>query len=122
MYVRHKAGVAVSNWRFDVTLDWEPAFLHGFAFPVPRNARASGAATNVKNHSFAASYTTLDIGVRYAARVFRCDLNVRVGAINVTDTRYYSSVADGSIVRSPGANTACPGAPRTVLASVEVDP
>ena len=45
----------------------------------------------------------------------------RLGAINVTDTHYYSSIADGNIVGSPGANTAYLGAPRTVLASLEFD-
>ena len=113
--------VGMPNWKSDMTLDWHPAFLHGFAFTGTAHYESERAATNVKNQSFAGSYATLDIGARYAARVFRRDLTVRVGAINVTDTRYYSSVADGTIVGSPGANTAYLGAPRTVLASVEVD-
>ena len=41
--------------------------------------------------------------------------------MNVFDKHYYSSIADGSIVGSPGADTAYLAAPATVLASLEVD-
>jgi iron complex outermembrane receptor protein len=113
--------VGVPNWKSDVTLDYHPVFLHGFALTGTAHYESERAATNVKNQSFAASYATLDLGVRYAAKIYQRYLTVRVGAINITDTRYYSSVADGTIVGSPGANTAYLGAPRTVLASIEVD-
>jgi acyl CoA:acetate/3-ketoacid CoA transferase len=45
----------------------------------------------------------------------------RFQVINVTDKEYYSSIADGNIVGSAGANTAYLGQPRTFMASLEVD-
>ena len=83
-------------------------------------SRGERAATDT-NKSFAPQYATLDVGVRYATRVWRHAVIARLGAANVTDTRYYSSITDGTIVGSPGANTAYFGAPRTVLASLEFD-
>jgi len=41
--------------------------------------------------------------------------------LNVGNTFYYSSVADGNIVGSPGANTAYLAPPRTYLASIKMD-
>ncbi len=112
--------VGVPRWKSDVTLDWHPAFLHGVALTGSAHYESARAATDT-NNSFAPQYATLDVGVRYATRLLRHAVIARLGAINVTDTRYYSSIADGNIVGSPGANTAYLGAPRTVLASLEFD-
>jgi iron complex outermembrane recepter protein len=112
--------VGVPRWKSDVTLDWHPAFLHGVALTGSAHYESARAATDT-NNSFAPQYATLDVGVRYATRLFRHGMVTRLGAVNVTDTRYYSSIADGNIVGSPGANTAYLGAPRTVLASLELD-
>ncbi len=113
--------VGVPEWKSDVALDYHPAFMRGVALTGAAHYESERAATNVKNQSFAAPYATLDVGARYSTRIERRYVTVRVGAINVTDTRYYASVADGTIVGSPGANTAYLGTPRTVLASLEVD-
>ena len=112
--------VGVPPWKSDVTLDWHPAFLHGLALTGSAHYEAARAATDI-NNSFAPPYATLDVGMRYATHVAHHAVIARLGAINVTDTRYYSSIADGNIVGSPGANTAYLGAPRTVLASLEFD-
>ena len=112
--------VGVPQWKSDVTLDWHPTFLHGVAFTGTAHYESERAATDA-NNSFAPQYATLDIGVRYATRVLGRGIVARLGAMNITDTRYYSSITDGNIVGSPGADTAYFGAPRTVLASLEVD-
>lgn len=112
--------VGVPQWKSDVTLDWHPAFLHGLAFTGSAHYESERAATDT-NNSFAHQYATLDLGVRYATRVLRHAMIAKLGAINLTDRHYYSSIADGNIVGSPGANTAYLGAPRTVLASLEFD-
>ena len=112
--------VGVPRWKSDVTLDWHPGFLHGLAFSGTAHYESDRAATDI-NNSIAPQYATLDVGARYATRVLRHDVIARVGAINVTNKHYYSSIADGNIVGSPGANTAYLGAPRTVLASLEID-
>ena len=113
--------VGVPNWKSDVTLDYHPAWMVGFALTGAAHYESGRAATNVKNQSFAAPYATLDVGARYSTEIWKRFLTIRLGAVNVTDTRYYASVADGTIVGSPGANTAYLGTPRTVLASLEVD-
>lgn len=50
-------------------------------------------------------------------------VTTRFQVLNVTNTQYYVAIADGNIVGSPGANTntAYLGAPRTYMASVQVD-
>jgi iron complex outermembrane receptor protein len=45
----------------------------------------------------------------------------RFQVINVTNTRYYSSIADGNIVGSLGANAAYLGVPLTFLASLNIE-
>ncbi|MGI4746764.1 MAG: TonB-dependent receptor [Janthinobacterium lividum] len=112
--------VGVPQWKSDVTLDWHPVFLHGLAVTGSAHYESERAATDT-NNSFARQYATLDLGVRYATRVLRHAVIAKLGAINVTDKHYYSSIADGNIVGSPGADTAYLGAPRTVLASLEFD-
>ncbi len=112
--------VGVPEWKSDATLDWHPGLLHGVAFTGSAHYESERAATDTGN-SFAPRYVTFDIGMRYAASVLRHAMVARLAAVNVTDRHYYSSIADGNIVGSPGANTAYSGAPRTVLASIEFD-
>ncbi|MBE7210238.1 MAG: TonB-dependent receptor [Gluconacetobacter diazotrophicus] len=112
--------VGVPQLKSDVTLDWHPEFLRGIALTAGVHYESARAATDT-NTSFAPQYATLDLGVRYATRVLDHGLIARLGASNITDTRYYSSIADGNIVGSPGANTAYLAAPRTVLATLEID-
>lgn len=112
--------VGVPQWKSDVTLDWHPAMLRGLALTATVHYESDRAATDT-NNSFAPAYATLDLGARYATHVANHPLIARLGAMNVFDKHYYSSIADGSIVGSPGADTAYLAAPATVLASLEVD-
>lgn len=115
-----KQVVGVPRVKTDVSIDYHPDFAHGFALTGTLHGESRRAATNT-NASFAPSYATLDIGGRYSTRWGSHFLTLRLQVINATDKYYYSSVADGNIVGSPGANTAYFGAPRTYLASVELD-
>jgi iron complex outermembrane recepter protein len=45
---------------------------------------------------------------------------VRLQVQNISDVRYFSSIADGNIVGSAGANTAYSGDPRIVRLSLEL--
>ena len=112
--------VGVPKWKTDWTLDWHPEALHGLAFTVGAHYESDRAATDT-NTSFAPSYATFDLGTRYATHLLRHAVIARLSAINVTDKHYYSSIADGNIVGSPGANTAYLAPPRTILASLEFD-
>jgi iron complex outermembrane receptor protein len=115
-----KLVVGVPHHKVDLAADYHPGYAHGFAATVAVHAESGRAATNV-NNSFAPSYATCDLGARYTAGLYSHYATVRLQVINISDTRYYSSIADGNIVGSPGANTAYSGTPRTVQASIELD-
>ncbi|HEV7816758.1 MAG TPA: TonB-dependent siderophore receptor, partial [Janthinobacterium sp.] len=116
-----KLVVGVPRTKADVALDYHPGFAAGFALTGALHYESTRAATNT-NNSFAPSYVTLDAGVRYATALMeKHHATMRLQLLNATDKHYYSSIADGNIVGSPGANTAYLGAPRTLMASLELD-
>ncbi|HEY0184030.1 MAG TPA: TonB-dependent receptor [Rhodopila sp.] len=112
--------VGVPDVKSDVALDYHPAFARGFALTTAAHFEGARAATNT-NNSFAPSYATVDLGARYSTGFLGHFVTARLQVINVTNVFYYSSIADGNIVGSPGANTAYVGTPRTFEASLEFD-
>jgi iron complex outermembrane receptor protein len=112
--------VGVPHVKNDFSVDYHPDFARGFALTGTAHFESRRAATNI-NNTYAPSYATFDVGARYATHFLSYFATFRLQVINVANRFYYSSVADGNIVGSPGANTAYFGAPRTVLASAEVD-
>jgi iron complex outermembrane receptor protein len=115
-----KLVVGVPRVKADIAVDYHPAFLRGFALTGAFHAESARAATNT-NNSFAPAYATFDLGVRASATFDKRTITARFQVLNVGNTFYYSSVADGNIVGSPGANTAYLATPRTYLASVQID-
>ncbi len=116
-----KLVVGVPRQKIDFVADYHPAYAPGFAATLAVHGESQRAATNV-NNSFAGSYATFDLGARYTTALpSHRWATVRVQVINVSDKQYYSSIADGNIVGSPGANTAYSGTPRTLQASIELD-
>jgi iron complex outermembrane receptor protein len=116
-----KLVVGVPRFKSDVTLDYHPDYAAGFSLTGAVHYEARRAATNT-NNSFAPSYVTFDAGVRYASALMeRHHAAVRLQVLNAGDKHYFSSIADGNIVGSPGANTAYLAAPRTLMASLELD-
>jgi iron complex outermembrane receptor protein len=118
--VNGKWVVGVPEFKGDLAADYHPAVLQGAALTAAIHAESQRAATNV-NNSFAPAYTTFDLGARYTLPVLGKATTLRFQVLNLTDVRYYSSIADGSIVGSPGANTAYMAPPRTFQASLEVN-
>ena len=112
--------VGVPTVKSDLVFDYHPTFLPGAAATLTLNYESRRAATNT-NNSFAPAFATVDPGVRYSTGFYGHQATARFQVINVTDTRYYVSIADGNIVGSPGANTAYLGTPRTYEASLEFD-
>ncbi|MDE1149666.1 MAG: TonB-dependent receptor [Azospirillaceae bacterium] len=117
--------VGVPEFKGDMTADYHPQYLNrfglgGLGFTGTVHYESDRAATNT-NNSYAPSYATVDLGVRYASALWGKTGIARLQVINVGDVHYYSSIADGNIVGSAGANTAYLGAPRTLLASLEID-
>jgi iron complex outermembrane recepter protein len=101
-------------------VDYHPAFMQGFALTSAVHVESSRAATNT-NNSFAPAYATFDLGIRSSRTFDKRIITARFQVLNVGNTFYYSSIADGNIVGSPGANTAYLGTPRTYLASLQMD-
>ncbi len=116
----NKLVVGVPQFKSDAALDYHPAFLHGFALTGAVHAEGQRAATNI-NNSYAPSYVTFDLGVRATATVYKQTVTARFQVLNVGNVFYYSSIADGNIVGSPGANTAYLATPRTYMASLQLD-
>ena len=115
-----KRVVGVPHFKGDFAADFHPGFAGGLAFTGAVHFESDRAATNT-NNSFAPAYATVDLGLRYAAALGGHRETVRLQVLNLGDTRYYSSIADGNIVGSPGANTAYSGTPRTFMLSLEFD-
>ena len=118
--VNNRWVVGVPEFKGDLAADYHPAALQGVALTAAIHAESQRAATNT-NNSFAPAYTTFDLGARYTLPAFGKATTLRFQVLNLTDVRYYSSIADGSIVGSPGANTAYMAPPRTFQASLEVN-
>jgi iron complex outermembrane receptor protein len=65
--------------------------------------------------------SVFDFGFRYAHPLFTKLATLRFTCNNVTDTRYYSTIAAGDITGSnASANTAHMGTPRTISTSLEI--
>lgn len=111
--------VGVPLFKTDVAFDYHPAAWMGFALTGGVHAEGERAATNL-NNSFAPSYATFDAGVRFTKTVDKHIVTARFQVLNIGNTFYYSSIADGNIVGSPGANTAYLGTPRTYLLSLQM--
>ncbi|GAB2901216.1 TonB-dependent receptor [Paraburkholderia jirisanensis] len=115
-----KLVVGVPKFKGDLAADYHPAFAYGLAFTGAVHFETERAATNT-NNSFAPAYATFDVGMRYSNGVLGHHATFRFQVINLTNKQYYSSIADGNIVGSPGANTAYLGTPRTFMAALEFD-
>ena len=115
-----KRVVGVPQWKADLAADVHPLSLKGLAFTGAVHFESDRAATNT-NNSFAPSYATFDLGLRYSTMLAGHHWTARVQVMNVGDVHYYTAIADGNIVGSPGANTAYIALPRTVNAALEFD-
>jgi iron complex outermembrane receptor protein len=112
--------VGVPEVKGDFVFDYHPRFLPGAALTLAIENESNRAATD-SNNSYAPAYATIDPGVRYSFVAAGHHLTGRFKVLNATDTHYYVSIADGTIVGSPNADTAYLGAPRTYEASLDLD-
>jgi iron complex outermembrane receptor protein len=115
-----KLVVGVPLVKSDIAVDYHAAFLQGFALTGAFHAEGERAATNT-NNSYAPPYATFDLGIRASRTFDKRTITARFQVLNVGNVFYYSSIADGNIVGSPGANTAYLGTPRTYMASLQMD-
>lgn len=80
-------------------------------------------ATDNANDTWVGSYTTVDIGSRYATRLWNTPTTFRFDIINLTDRRYWTNIVPGALTGYTGAGAASAqlGAPRQAQISVQVD-
>jgi iron complex outermembrane receptor protein len=77
---------------------------------------------NDSNTTWAPSYELFDLGARYATQVLGQAVTLRLAVSNVTDKRYWSTVAPSNITGTNKGNmVAHVGAPRTLALSAAVD-
>ncbi|TPW36404.1 TonB-dependent siderophore receptor [Oecophyllibacter saccharovorans] len=112
----HKQVVGVppvmANILLDYTLPLAKTVFRGTALTA--NVHYTGRrAADVTNRTFAGSYVTLDLGIRYATRIYGQSAAFRFGVNNVTNERYWASVFPNSINGAEGNDTAMAGLPRT---------
>ena len=66
-------------------------------------------------------YNTFDLGFRYSRMVFTKLMTLRFTTDNITNTRYYSTIAAGDITgTNASSNTAHLGSPRAISTSLQI--
>ncbi|MCE2565183.1 TonB-dependent siderophore receptor [Komagataeibacter sp. FNDCF1] len=125
----NKEAVGAAPLQANVLLDYRIPFATGFALnglAVNANVHYTGRrAADVYNTTYAGSYVTLDMGVRYPFRAARHPWMARFGVTNVANERYWSSVYNGtyasSSATSTGTSAAYAGLPRAFHFTLEAD-
>ena len=113
----NKQIVGVAPLQANLLLDYRlPASLGSFATGWAFNANVhymGNRAANVTNTLHTGSYTTLDLGTRYAFHVARFPWVLRFGVSNATNEHYWASVYTGAPSGTSGAgSTLYAGLPR----------
>jgi iron complex outermembrane receptor protein len=113
----NKEIVGAAPLQANLLLDYRlPSSLGSFASGWAFNANVhymGNRAANVTNTLHTGSYTTLDLGTRYAFHVARFPWVLRFGVSNATNERYWSSVYTGAPSGTSGAgSTLYAGLPR----------
>ncbi|GBQ62512.1 TonB-dependent ferric iron siderophore receptor [Ameyamaea chiangmaiensis NBRC 103196] len=105
--LNNKEIVGAAPLQASTLLDYRlPATLGAFASRWAFNAGVhymGNRAANVTNTLHTGSYTTLELGTRYAFRVARFPWVVRFGVSNATNERYWASVYTGAPSGTSGA-------------------
>ena len=125
----NKEAVGVAPLQANVLLDYRLPFAQGFALngmAVNANVHYTGRrAADIQNSTYAGSYVTLDMGVRYPFRAAKHPWMARFGVTNVANERYWSSVyngtAEGTNVTAGGSSAAYAGMPRAYHFTLEAD-
>ncbi|MFT8932180.1 MAG: TonB-dependent receptor [Acetobacter syzygii] len=113
----HKQIVGAAPLQANLLLDYRlPATLGSFASGWAFNANVhymGNRAANITNTLHTGSYTTLDLGTRYAFHVTKFPWVARFGVSNATNERYWASVYTGAPAGTSGAgSTLYAGLPR----------
>jgi iron complex outermembrane receptor protein len=117
----NKQFVGMPKFRSNFLFEYRVPTIAGFvvSFDWQYAGRRSGNDTNT---TWAPSYSTFDLGARYATRLMGKSTTWRLALNNLADERYWSTIAPSNITGTNTGNmVAHIGAPRTVAASVSID-
>ena len=110
----HKAGIKIGLWEWDVltnSVTGSDESYRQFGFTHETfSGRLEDLVGRVHPQDRAGFSKTIDKHI----------VTARFQVLNIGNVFYYSSIADGNIVGSPGANTAYLGTPRTFMASIQM--
>ncbi|WNM09581.1 TonB-dependent receptor [Komagataeibacter nataicola] len=111
--LNNKEVVGVAPLQANALMDYRIPFPRGFALnglAVNANVHYTGRrAADITNSTYAGSYVTLDMGLRYPFRAAKHPWMARFGVTNVANERCWSSVYNGT-VSSAGVTTKDPTA------------
>lgn len=117
----HKEVVGVPPVQASALIDYHPAWAKGAAANAAIHY-VGRRAGDVENKTFADSYVTLDLGVRYTTHAYKTPIAFRFGVNNVANERYWASVYPSSVNGLSSANnSAVAGLPRTYSFTTEID-
>lgn len=104
--------VGVPKWMANAGAEWDLPWVRGLTLTAAVNFTGQ-EYVNQANTQSVPSWTTFDLGARYATRVYGKSTTFRAGVLNAFDRQYWSGVAS--------YGTISPGAPRTLFASATID-
>lgn len=114
--------VGLSRFTASMMMDYQLPWLPEAAVnaSVYHAGRSAGNGTNT---SWISGYTTFDAGASYKMRMGGVDATWRLQVTNLTNQRYWTGIRPGGLVGYTGAGnvSAQLGAPRAVLATVQID-
>jgi len=114
-----KLVVGVPKKQANLLVEYRMPYISGLT-PYLNLHYTGRRAANDTNESWTSSYTTVDLGARYTAKIMGVESTWRFAINNLTDEEYWSSIFPGSINGTGASCSAFLGTPREVLASVEL--
>jgi iron complex outermembrane recepter protein len=110
-----KQPIGVPEWQANVNLEWDVPAVSGLTLDG-RVVYTGEQQANAGNTVALDSWTRLDLGARYTARIGDRPVTFRARIENVADESYWASTGG-----YPGANYLVLGGPRTFVVSASVD-
>lgn len=118
----NKQIMGLPNWSSNVLLDYKIAAVPGLAL----NLNVGGMGSRQGNHANTykvGGFTTVDLGARYSTQLMGRGITWRLAVNNATDKRYWANITPKGQngYSGGGSGNGTLGAPRMVLASMQMD-
>lgn len=104
--------VGVPKWSANLGAEWDTPWVAGLTL-TGGMIHTGSEYVNQANTQSVPSWTTFDVGARYATKIQGKDVTFRANVVNVTNRAYWSGVASYGTVSQ--------GVPRTLMLSASMD-